>query len=178
MTRVFLFFSHTSLVFWHSADTAAERFPTSVGWHNVAHKQARLSDPPIVLRCDDGRRRLLSWLGVPAELSRRPVCPATSWAGRQVLCVLTQVGSPWWTWTSVASRRPQGGNCRGGVDSLLMNCLVEQNCIMLVVFKRIWQVLKCAGWCCNLCCGDRIRTETAAADWGTKTVFFIHEQQR
>lgn len=117
------------------------------------------------------------WAGIsaPAELLCRPVCPADSWEGRQVF-------SRWRRFDHLGECGPQwllGVRREGsGIDLLLMNCLVEQNCIMLVVFKRVWQVLKCAGWCCNLCCGDRMRTETAAADWGTKTVFFIHEQQR
>lgn len=67
---------------------------------------------------------------------------------------LTQVWSPWWTWTWVAPRHPAGrttaARCRRtSVWLRLMNCLVEQNYIMLVFFKRVWQLLKYTGWCYN-----------------------------
>lgn len=53
------------------------------------------------------------------------------------------------SWASAG--RTTAASCRGTRAWLgLMNCLVEQNCIMLVCFKRIWQVLKYTGWWYNL----------------------------
>lgn len=80
--------------------------------------------------------------------------PGPSWEGRQVWADagfdhLGERGPKWFP------GNPRGGQqqptcTRAAVWLGLMNCLVEQNYIMLVLFKRIWQVLRYAGWCYNL----------------------------
>lgn len=57
---------------------------------------------------------------------------------------------PKWLLGCSAGRTTAADCRRTSVWLGLMNCLVEQNYIMLVFFKRIWQVLKYAGWCSNL----------------------------
>lgn len=81
--------------------------------------------------------------------------PGSSWEGRQVWAdagLITLVNVDLSGFTESAGRTTAASCRRTSVWLGLMNCLVEQNYIMLVFFKRIWQVLKYAGWRYNLGC--------------------------